>query len=326
MSFPVPLLARSIQHWLQHLKVKGAAIDTSRAYKRDLQHLVDTYPKERLSLYTQAELQDTLAKLHIQGLQPRSLARILSAWRNFFNWACEKYQLTYNPTFGVTAPLGRYPAPKILSIEQTKKLLDIGTPSLNDDASVWRDQAIFELLYSSGLRLAEIIALDIEPIETTLYQSKAWIDLAQKELNIHTNTERQRTVPIGEPALKAIQAWLIKRPALLPALTKPATKEQLDSLAALFIGVRGQRISPRVIQKQLQLRAKKVGIEHAVYPHRLRNSFANHLLESSNDVKGVQQLLGHANVISTQSLQQLNPEQLAQFLAMHPRHQKKPME
>lgn len=323
MTTSVPALSHSIQHWIEHLKAKGAALDTSRAYKRDIQHLVTIYPKEKLNLYGQAELQDTLAKLHTQGLQPRSLARILSAWRNFFNWASEQYQLTYNPTFGVTAPKGRFPAPKILSIEQTQKLLDIGTPSQHDDASTWRDQAIFELLYSSGLRLAEIIALDVEPIETEFYQSKAWLDLDQKELNIHTTTERQRTVPIGEPALQAIEAWLIKRPSLLRPLPKQASKEQLDCFAALFIGVRGQRISPRVIQKQLQLRAKKVGIEHSVYPHRLRNSFANHLLESSNDVKGVQQLLGHANIMSTQSLQQLNPEQLAQFLAMHPRHQKK---
>lgn len=323
MTTPVPHLAISINDWIRHLEMDGAALDTVFAYKRDIQHLIELYPKPKLTQYAQIDLQTALAQLHTKGLKPRSLARILSAWRNFFNWASQHYRLSYNPTLGVIAPKGNFPAPKILSIEHTQKLLEIGAPSVHDPASAWRDQAIFELIYSSGLRLAEIIALDIEPIEDKHYQSKAWLDIEQQEVTIHSRSERQRTIPIGQPALQAIKLWIVKRPQLLKSLPAQITQADIDSHVALFLGVRGQRISPRVIQKQLQLRAKKAGIAHAVYPHRLRNSFANHLLESSNDIKGVQQLLGHASIISTQGLQQLNPEQLAQFLAMHPRNQKK---
>ena len=257
-------------------------------------------------------------------MQPRSLARLLSAWRNFFNWLSEHHQSSHNPCLGVQAPQGHYPDPKILSLEQVQRLLDFVPDPINDDAVALRDQAIFELLYSSGLRLAEIIALDLEAVHSTHYQSKAWVDWDEQEVQIATKEERQRTVPIGSKAMTALKHWRTRRHELVPLVLAQQPDQDPDSFCALFLGVRGQRISSRVIQKQLELRAKQVGITQRVFPHRLRNSFANHLLESSNDVQGVQQLMGHAVTESTTSLKQLSPEQLAQFLQAHPRHNKGP--
>lgn len=309
-----------IRSWLQHLESAGASPYTVAAYQRDLRHLVDCYALQSPLDYQRAHLQFALEELHAKGLQPRSLARLLSAWRNFFNWLNAQFHTHHNPSLGVQAPKGNFPDPQILSLAHTQQLLDY-TP--RETTTVFlRDQAMFELLYSSGLRLAEIILLDVEPITTPDYQSKAWIDWSEAEVQIATQEERQRTVPIGKKAMHALKNWLIVRPELLPSSLSQTCNPPSPPFAALFLGIRGQRISARVIQKQLQLRAKQAGLEQTVFPHRLRNSFANHLLESSNDTQGVQQLMGHAVLESTASLKQLNPEQLAQFLQAHPRHNK----
>lgn len=317
-----PSTEQALRLWLQALHANGAASDTLEAYERDLRHLIACYAVDSPLRYDRTHLQFALEELHATGLQPRSLARMLSAWRNFFNWLSEEYQTGYNPCLGVKAPKGNFPEPKILSLEHIQQLLDCAPAPTESTAVDLRDQAIFELLYSSGLRLAEIIALDLEPIKSSLYESKAWIDWAEHEVQIATKEERQRSVPIGSKALEALQHWLARRAELLPEALLHDPEQDLDSFSAVFLGVRGQRISARVIQKQLELRAKKVGLDIRVFPHRLRNSFANHLLESSNDLQGVQQLMGHAVPESTTTLKQLNPEQLAQFLRAHPRHNK----
>lgn len=308
--------------WLEHLKKHSLAAHSIEAYERDMKHLIRLYPLDSPSKYDRSHLEFALGRLHAEHIQPRSLARMLSAWRSFFNWYSEQYQTGYNPTLGVQAPYGHYPDPEILSIEQTERLLNFSADAT--DPVAMRDQAIFELLYSSGLRLAEIIALDIQDFNesTPTYTSAGWINMAAQEVEIHASEHRQRTVPMGSKAIAALDNWLQQRHQLLRPELLHEPSADWDSFAALFLGVRGQRISPRVIQKQLSLRAKEVGIATAVYPHRLRNSFANHLLESSRDTQGVQQLLGHATISSTQSLSQLNPEQLAQFMQAHPRHKK----
>lgn len=315
---------QAIDEWLHHLNTEGAAPDTVAAYSRDITHLHNRYPLDSPLRYERSHLQFALEELHAQGLQPRSLARLLSAWRNFFNWLSEQYQTGHNPCIGVQAPKGQYPNSKILSLEQTQRLLDHVPHPTKSSAIELRDQAIFELLYSSGLRLAEIIALDVDELQSSNYTSKAWIDWEEKEVYIATKEERQRIVPIGSKALEALSHWRQRRHELLPQPVLLQPENNLDSFCALFLGVRGQRISARVIQKQLDLRAQQVGLTQRVFPHRLRNSFANHLLESSNDVSGVQQLMGHAVPESTVSLKQLSPEQLAQFFQAHPKHQKKP--
>lgn len=317
-----PSTEQALHDWLQHLHQQGAAHDTLEAYARDLKHLITHYAVKSPLRYERNHLQFALEELHAKGLKPRSLARMLSAWRNFFNWLSAEYQTGHNPCLGVKAPKGNFPDPQILSLAHIQQLLDCAPPLSESTAVDIRDQAIFELLYSSGLRLAEIIALDLEPIKASSYESKAWVDWAEQEVQIATKQERQRSVPIGSKALAALEHWTQLRPQLLPDALLQDPEQDLDSFSAVFLGVRGQRISARVIQKQLELRAKKVGLDLRVFPHRLRNSFANHLLESSNDLQGVQQLMGHAVPESTTSLKQLNPEQLAQFLQAHPRHNK----
>lgn len=313
---------KATELWLHYLKEEGFASHSIKAYERDFKHLTQMYPLNSPSEYARNHLEFTLGRLHGESMQPRSLARMLSAWRSFFNWYSEQYQTHFNPTLGVQPPYGHYPDPEILSIEQTEKLLNFNADP--HDPIALRDQAIFELLYSSGLRLAEIIALDVQPIHEDAtethpaYHSAAWINWDDKEVEVHTSEHRQRTVPMGSKAVLALKNWLPLRAQLLNTAVLQHPEADWDSFAALFLGARGQRISPRVIQKQLSLRAKAVGITVAVYPHRLRNSFANHLLESSNDTPGVQQLMGHASIQSTQSLSQLSPEQLAQFMQMHP--------
>lgn len=316
----LPNTEAAVTQWLQQLQTKGLAKDTLAAYQRDITHLITRYPLPTPTSYEQNHLRFALGQLHGAGIQPRSLARMLSAWRNFFNWLSEHYQTGYNPAIGVHPPHGNYPDPKILSIEQTELLLNY--PVDPHDPIAVRDQAIFELLYSSGLRLAEIMALDVQPISEPGYESHCWINLEDNEVEIQAKEQRQRTVPIGSKAMLAIKLWLAQRHHLLLSESKNASSANIDAFAALFLGSRGNRISPRVIQKQLQQRALAVGITKPVYPHRLRNSFANHLLESSNDVRGVQQLLGHAQISSTQSLSQLNPEQLLQFMQAHPKRKK----
>ena len=318
-----PNTRQAMLQWLQHLKAAGAAADTLAAYERDLKHLIACYDLPSPQHYARNHLQFALGELQAQGLQPRSLARLLSAWRNFFNWFSEQYQSGYNPCLGVQAPKGHYPDPKILSLTQTQQLLEASSPTEDRSAVELRDQALFELLYSSGLRLSELIWLDVEVCESPAYTSKAWIDWEENEVVIAAASERQRHVPIGGPALTALTRWRQRRHELLPTALAQQPEQDPANYFALFLGVRGQRISPRVIQKQLQLRAQQAGLNQRVFPHRLRNSFANHLLESSNDVTGVQQLMGHAISDSTASLKQLNPEQLAEFFKAHPRHNPK---
>lgn len=317
-----PNTEAAILEWLEHLNQRGLAVHSIEAYARDIKHLTRLYPLASPSKYEQNHLSFALGRLHAASIQPRSLARMLSAWRSFFNWYSEQYQTGYNPTLGVQAPYGHYPDPKILSIEQTEQLLNF--PADANDPVAMRDQALFELLYSSGLRLAEIIALDVQHFEesTPPYTSAGWIDMSTQEVEVHASEHRQRTVPMGSKAIAALENWLQQRHLLLKPELLLTPSADWDSFAALFLGVRGERISPRVIQKQLALRAQAVGITIAVYPHRLRNSFANHLLESSRDTQGVQQLLGHATISSTLGLSQLNPEQLAQFMQAHPRYKK----
>lgn len=318
-----PNTQQAMLQWLQSLQSAGAAADTIAAYERDLKHLIACYDLPSPQHYARNHLEFALGELHARGLQPRSLARLLSAWRNFFNWFSEQYQTGYNPCLGVHAPKGHYPDPKILSLTQTQQLLDASGPPENSTAVELRDQALFELLYSSGLRLSELILLDVEAYQSQAYTSKAWIDWKEQEVIIATASERQRHVPIGTPALTALTHWMQRRHELLPKAIIQQPELDLASYCALFLGVRGQRISPRVIQKQLQRRAQQAGLNQRVFPHRLRNSFANHLLESSNDVTGVQQLMGHAIPESTASLKQLSPEQLAEFFKAHPRHNPK---
>jgi integrase/recombinase XerC len=239
--------------------------------------------------------------LHAKGLSPRTLALILSAWRGWFRWLARHRGFRANPVLGIRAPKASRPLPKALSVEAAQRLLDV-----QKDAAppALRDRAMFELLYSSGLRLAELVALDV---------ADGRLDLRQGEVTVTGKGAKTRTVPVGAKAREALQAWLGVR----SQLAHPAEK-------ALFIGARGKRISPAVVGARLAAWARASGLGERVHPHMLRHSFASHLLQSSQDLRAVQEMLGHASISTTQVYTHLDFQALAKvYDAAHPRARKK---
>ncbi|HLS87300.1 MAG TPA: tyrosine recombinase XerC [Burkholderiales bacterium] len=257
-----------------------------------------------------AQVRRFVAVLHAQGLAPRTLALTLSAWRGWFRWLARHKGFAANPALGIRAPKAPKPLPKALSVEQAQKLLD-GTGHVPDgresdsDRAVWlRDRAMFELLYSSGLRLGELVAIDL---------GDGRLDLAQGELTVTGKGAKTRTVPVGSQAREALRAWL----AVRDRLAHPAER-------ACFVGARGRRIAPAQVWKALGRWAGRSRLGQVVHPHMLRHSFATHLLQSSQDLRAVQELLGHASISTTQVYTHLDFQALAKvYDAAHPRAKKK---
>jgi integrase/recombinase XerC len=238
--------------------------------------------------------------MHSKGLAPRSLALMLSAWRGLFHWLVRHRGFTANPVLGVRAPKAARPLPKALSVEAAQRLLD-GKPAT---PALLRDAAMFELLYSSGLRLGELIALDLDD---------GRLDLAQGEVTVTGKGSKTRTVPVGAKAREALRAWINGR-AQVAAPGEPA----------LFVGARGRRIAPGVVGARLKAWARSRGLAERVHPHVLRHSFATHMLQSSQDLRAVQELLGHASIATTQVYTHLDFQALAKvYDAAHPRARKK---
>jgi integrase/recombinase XerC len=225
---------------------------------------------------------------------------MLSAWRGFFHWLVRHRGFKANPVLGVRAPKAARPLPKALSVEAAQRLLEAKpqTPELV------RDAAMFELFYSSGLRLAELIALNADD---------GRLDLRQGEVTVTGKGAKTRTVPVGAKAREALAAWL----GLRAQLAKPGER-------ALFVGARGKRIATTVVNARLHAWAKSRGLNQRVHPHMLRHSFATHVLQSSQDLRAVQELLGHASISTTQVYTHLDFQALAKvYDAAHPRARKK---
>lgn len=240
-----------------------------------------------------------IAKLHARGLGGRSLARRLSAWRGFYRWLGRRGLTTLNPVEGVRAPRSAKALPKVLSPDEANRLLD----ATCDAALDTRDQAMFELFYSSGLRLAELAALDISSVD----------DILAGEVRVLGKRNKPRLVPVGLQARQAVSLWSQHRDEMAA-----------PGQAALFVGKRGRRISPRVIEEQLRRRALAKGLPLRVHPHMLRHSFASHLLQSSGDLRAVQEMLGHASIASTQVYTHLDFQHLAKvYDSAHPRAKRK---
>ena len=248
-----------------------------------------------------AQVRRMVARLHAGGLSPRTLALILSAWRGFYRWLVRHRGFTANPVLGVRAPKAPRPLPKALSVEAAQQLLDANGKLTVPES---RDRAMFELLYSSGLRLAELVALDL---------GDGRVDLAQGEVTVTGKGSKTRTVPIGARARQAIQEWIGVR----AQLAHPDEK-------ALFVGARGRRIGPRLVGARLAAWARRQGLAEHVHPHMLRHSFATHVLQSSQDLRAVQEMLGHASISTTQVYTHLDFQALAKvYDAAHPRARKK---
>lgn len=242
-----------------------------------------------------------VAQLHARGLGPRSLASLLSAWRGLYRWLVRHQGYRANPVEGVRAPKPGRRLPKALSVEQVQRLLEAGAA---DAPAAARDRAMFELLYSSGLRLAELVSLDA---------ADGRLDLREGEVTVTGKGSKTRTVPVGARARQALEAWVGVR----AQLAAPQEK-------ALFVGARGRRIAPGVVERQLRRLAARQGVPGRLHPHMLRHSFASHLLQSSQDLRAVQEMLGHASIATTQVYTHLDYQALARvYDASHPRARKK---
>ena len=291
------------QQFLRYLQqVRQLSPHTLDNYRRDLNSLSRFCQQQQLiepdQIYDR-HIRQWVAQLHRRGLASSSIQRSLSAARSFFNYLSQEYQHYSNPAVGISAPRKPRKLPKTLDADQVGQFLNF-----NGDSDIaLRDCAMAELFYSSGLRLAELVAIDLPDI-----------DRSAKLVTVTGKGNKTRTVPIGSVALAAIDAWLKVRP------------QQTDDNKhrALFTTRRGSRISARNIQARLKLQGRKSGMLQDVHPHMLRHSFASHMLESSGDLRAVQELLGHANISTTQIYTHLDFQHLSKvYDKAHPRAKKR---
>ena len=287
--------------WLRNEKQYSAL--TAENYARDLGHLFELAAATPLAQLKIHHIRRFIAQLHSKGLGGRSLARMLSAWRGFFTYLMRDHGLADNPCIGLRAPKSPKTLPQALSPDEAARMVDLP----GDTPEAIRDKAMFELFYSSGLRLAELVSLDREPMQA---------DIQSCEVRVTGKGSKTRIVPLGTFAIAALQAWL-------------AVREQLanEGEPALFVGQRGSRISPRVVQLRMKQWGVRQGITSNVHPHLLRHSFATHVLQSSGDLRAVQEMLGHASISTTQVYTHLDFQYLSKIYdAAHPRAKKKNQE
>jgi integrase/recombinase XerC len=290
---------------------------TVRAYRHDLAELAALAGNGKVSTLAQADIRRFVARLHGRGLAPASLARTLSAWRSFYRWLGLQDKVSVNPVLGVRAPKRGRRLPKALSVDQAVQFV---SQAPEDGALALRDKAIVELLYSSGLRLAELVSLDWRAFsaegrgaERSQPASQSWIDLAEREVVVTGKGAKQRRVPLGAAATQALQAWLAVRGTLAGGEAR-----------ALFVSTRGTRLAARSVAGRIERLARVLGLGVHVHPHALRHSMASHVLQSSGDLRAVQELLGHANIATTQIYTQLDWQHLAKaYDAAHPRARRK---
>jgi integrase/recombinase XerC len=297
---PAREFALSAQQFLVYLRdVRQLSHHTLENYQRDLaslQRYCEEQSRHSAEQLVEADIRQWVSQLHRRGLAGSSIQRSLSAARSFFNYLGREQGRPRNPAASVQAPRKPRKLPKTLDADQVNKYLSFS----EDSVIARRDRAIAELFYSSGLRLAELVAVDINDL-----------DQHSKLLTVTGKGNKTRTVPVGKIALEAIVRWLQVR---------PHTAADADSAAALFTSNRGQRISVRSIQARLKLQGRKSGMHQDVHPHMLRHSFASHMLESSGDLRAVQEMLGHANISTTQIYTHLDFQHLAKvYDAAHPR-------
>lgn len=249
------------------------------------------------------------AQLHAAGRQPRGIALVLSCWRSFYRWLGREGLIAANPVQDVKAPKAARPLPKALGVDEAVRLADFH----DGEADPWRearDAAIVEMLYGCGLRVSELSGLDLRPSGG----ARGWVDLEAGEASVLGKGGKRRSVPVGPPAVRALRTWLALRGGRAFASQEP------DDAAALFVNARGGRLSPQSAWALLRARGLQAGLAAPVHPHMLRHSFASHLLQSSSDLRAVQELLGHASIATTQVYTRLDFQHLAQIYdAAHPR-------
>ncbi|MBX3695082.1 MAG: tyrosine recombinase XerC [Steroidobacteraceae bacterium] len=296
----------SIADWLarfrRHLATeRRLSPHTSSNYARDLAALARYCETERITDLARLDSQHVrlfAARSHAAGLAPRSVQRRLSAVRSFCAFLVREGAIAANPALDIKAPKAGKRLPGTLDVDQVAQLLAIGA----DDPLALRDRALMELAYSSGLRLAELVGLDLTDL-----------DLGDRTVRVHGKGAKTRVLPVGRPAIAALRAWLAAR------TTFARVGER-----AVFTGRGGARIGARAVQQRVAYWARRQGLGVHAHPHLFRHSFATHLLESSRDLRGVQELLGHADISTTQVYTHLDFQHLARIYdAAHPRARRK---
>jgi integrase/recombinase XerC len=299
---PAPADADLVQQYLGTLRhQRRLSPGTLAVYRHALGCLRSLSQGAALDRLDTAQLRRYVATMHGQGLSGRTLAKTLSAWRGLYRWLVRHRGLRSNPAQGLRAPKSPRTLPKALSVEQAQMLLEAGREA---EPGLARDQAMFELMYSSGLRLSELVALDA---------ADERLDLREGEVTVTGKGAKTRSVPVGARAREALRRWL----AVRARLARPDER-------ALFVGARGRRIAPRVVNARLKALARKRGLRIPIHPHMLRHSFATHVLQSSQDLRAVQEMLGHSSIATTQIYTHLDFQALAKvYDAAHPRAKRK---
>ena len=296
-----------VARYLEHVRVeKRLAQRTVELYALDLAKLSQFAQQVPLELVAvgNTHVRRWVAEMHTKGRSGRGIALILSGWRGFYTWLGRAGRVASNPVQDVRTPKVAKPLPKALSVDDAVRLASFH----NDSPAPWleaRDAAMVELLYGGGLRVGELTGLDA----VASPGARGWVDLQSGDAHVLGKGAKRRSVPIGSKAVAALQCWLAVR---AEGLTRPQ--------AALFIGRHGTRLTAQSVWQRLQRRSLQAGIPTPVHPHMLRHSFASHLLQSSGDLRAVQELLGHANITTTQVYTRLDFQHLAKaYDAAHPR-------
>ena len=292
--------------YLEHVRVeKRLAQRTVELYAADLQKL-QTHAQDAnvdLQAVDSTHIRRWVALMHSAGRSPRGIALILSGWRGLYTWLGREGLVASNPVKGVRAPKVPKPLPKALGVEEAVQLASFHGEQ-GDPIREARDHCITELLYGCGLRIGELVGLDVQDGK----DARGWIDAPGAEAHVLGKGSKKRSVPVGSKALAALAEWDGLR----------AQWAQQD--AALFINAQGQRLTPQHVRVRLKARSLQAGLATPVHPHMLRHSFASHVLQSSGDLRAVQELLGHANITTTQVYTRLNFQHLANvYDAAHPR-------
>jgi len=293
------LAQQHLRDYLDHLAhERRLSANTTAGYKRDVKTLIKLAGATPLAKLDVHHIRRFVAKLHAGGLDGRSLARALSAWRGLYKYLGRDRGFTVNPCVGIRAPKSVRRLPHALSPDEATRLMQIED---SDDLAL-RDRAMLELFYSSGLRLSELTGLVLDDI-----------DFGDATVRVTGKGNKTRVVPVGSHAVTALQTWLRQRSVI-------ANRDE----RALFVGQNGARLKPRAVQLRFKHWAVKQGLDSTLHPHMLRHSFASHLLQSSGDLRAVQDMLGHASISTTQVYTQLDFQHLAKvYDAAHPRARRK---
>lgn len=333
--------AELVERYLEYVRVeKRLAARTVELYALDLHKLQDfaTQVPVELTAVRNVHIRRWVAQMHSGGRSGRGIALILSGWRGFYAWLGRLHRVDANPVQDVRSPKAPKPLPKALGVDAAVQLADYKNNSVLGPSDAGysqetsntlakageaallelRDRAMVELLYSSGLRVGELIGLDAQASPQGSANGRGWIDLQDAQAHVCGKGRKWRAVPVGSQALAALQAWLAVRSDWLAV--HAAAHCAADVTPALFVGRNGTRLTAQSVWARLRGRSLQAGLATPVHPHMLRHSFASHVLQSSGDLRAVQELLGHANISTTQVYTRLDFQHLARaYDAAHPR-------